>query len=42
MLLGHCDPMKIFGHEKSSLPNIACPQAISNMGVEELAFCMIL
>ena len=39
---GKCDPKKYFGNEISSLPNISCPQSISNMGVEEPAFCMIL
>ena len=34
--------MQNLGHEKSSLPNIAYRQAISNMGVEEPALCMIL
>ena len=42
MWLGHFYPVQNLGHEKSPLPNISCPQAISNMGVEELAFCMIL
>ena len=41
MWLGNCDPMQNLGHEKSSLPNIAFPQAISSMGVEEPAFCTI-
>ena len=42
MWLFHCDPMKNLGHEKSSPPNIACPQSISNMGVEEPSFYMII
>ena len=31
----------LWPNEKSSLPNISFPQEISNMGVEEPAFCMI-
>ena len=42
MLLGNCDPIQNLGHDKSSLPNTTCPQAISYMGVEETAFGMIL
>ena len=38
MWVGNCDPMKNLGHEKSSLPNIACPQAISNMVLMNLLF----